>query len=101
MASLLTLSSGEGARRHPTNLPVAIERSRVSPEPSHRSRTGWVMNPDDDSTLTSRQIDERFDLLANDAKEYAVVLIDLDGRLLCWNSGAEHAFGYQSHEIMG
>ena len=59
------------------------------------------MNPDDDSTLTSRQIDERFDLLAGDAKEYAVVLIDLNGRLLCWNPGAVHAFGYQSNEIIG
>jgi PAS domain S-box-containing protein len=59
------------------------------------------MKPDDDYALTSRQIDERFDLLASDAKEYAVVLIDLDGRLLCWNSGAAHAFGYQSNEIMG
>jgi PAS domain S-box-containing protein len=59
------------------------------------------MNPEGEVALTSRQIDERFDLLATDAKEYAVVLIDLDGRLLCWNTGAEHAFGYQSSEIMG
>lgn len=59
------------------------------------------MTRDDDNTLTSRQREERFELLARDAREYAVVLIDLDGRLLCWNSGAEHAFGYQSNQIMG
>jgi len=44
---------------------------------------------------------ERFDLLATDAKEYAVFLVGLDGDLLCWNTGAERIFGYQSHEIMG
>jgi PAS domain S-box-containing protein len=44
---------------------------------------------------------EQFDLLATDAKEYAVFLVGLGGHLLCWNSGAEHIFGYQSDEIIG
>ena len=44
---------------------------------------------------------ERFDLLATDAKEYAVFLVGLEGHLLCWNPGAERLFGYQSHEIIG
>jgi len=44
---------------------------------------------------------ERFDLLATGAKEYAIVLMGLDGRLICWNVGAERVFGYQSHEIIG
>jgi PAS domain S-box-containing protein len=59
------------------------------------------MNPDDEVALTPRQLGERFDLLATDAKEYAVVLLDLDGRIICWNPGAERAFGYQSQEVMG
>src|SRR5687768_18458162 len=46
-------------------------------------------------------MDQRFDLLASDAKEYAVFLVGLDGHLLCWNSGAERIFGYASHEIIG
>jgi len=44
---------------------------------------------------------ERFDLLATDAKEYALFVVGLDGHLLCWNTGAERLFGYQSNEIMG
>ena len=44
---------------------------------------------------------ERFDLLATDAKEYAIFLVGLGGRLICWNAGAERVFGYQSHEIIG
>jgi PAS domain S-box-containing protein len=51
--------------------------------------------------LSSQELGERFDLLANDAKEYAVFLVDLEGHLLCWNQGGERLFGYPSGEIMG
>jgi PAS domain S-box-containing protein len=54
-----------------------------------------------DERLSPQEMGERFDLLASDAKEYAVFLVGLDGRLLCWNAGAESLFGYQSHEIVG
>ncbi len=46
-------------------------------------------------------MEARFDLLATDAKEYAVFLVGLDGNLLCWNAGAQRIFGYQSNEIIG
>jgi PAS domain S-box-containing protein len=59
------------------------------------------MNEDLPSHLSTQQIDERFDLLANDAKEYAIFLIEQDGRLICWNPGAERLFGYQSSETIG
>ncbi len=59
------------------------------------------MNSDDSIRLSSQELGERFDLLATDAKEYAVFLVGLDGNLLCWNAGAERIFGYQSSEVMG
>lgn len=43
----------------------------------------------------------RFDLLAADATEYALFLVDAAGRVLCWNSGAEHLFGYRADEVVG
>jgi len=55
----------------------------------------------ENSGLSSDEVEQRFDLLATDAKEYAVFLIGLDGKLLCWNTGAERLFGYQSSEIIG
>ncbi len=51
--------------------------------------------------LSSQELEERFDHLAMDAKEYAVFLVGLQGHLICWNAGAERNFGYHSHEIMG
>lgn len=59
------------------------------------------MNEDHLSRLSTQELEERFDLLATDAKEYAVFLVGLDGRLVCWNAGAERIFGYQSNEIIG
>ncbi len=50
--------------------------------------------------LSSQELDERFELLATDAMEYAVFLVGLDGELLCWNSGAEHFYGYATNEII-
>jgi PAS domain S-box-containing protein len=51
--------------------------------------------------LSSQEMGQRFDLLADDAKEYAIFLIDLEGLLICWNAGAERLFGYSSSEIVG
>ena len=51
--------------------------------------------------LSSQEMGERFDLLATDAKEYAVFLVGLDGLLLCWNTGAERIFGFRSDEVIG
>src|SRR6478735_10205372 len=51
--------------------------------------------------ISSQELEERFDLLATGSKEYAVFLMGLDGRLICWNVGAERLFGYRSNEIVG
>jgi len=59
------------------------------------------MTSNDSERLSTQEMDQRFDLLATDAKEYAVFLVSLDGHLLCWNAGAERTLGYQSHEVIG
>ena len=59
------------------------------------------MLPNADRDLSSQEIGERFNLLAGDAKEYAIFLMGLDGKVVCWNAGAERLFGYSSSEIIG
>jgi PAS domain S-box-containing protein len=59
------------------------------------------MIPDDEIRLSSQELSGRFDLLARDAKEYALFLVGLEGHLLCWNTGAERIFGYRSDEVLG
>ena len=51
--------------------------------------------------VSPQEMEERFALLATDAKEYAVFLVGLDGHFLCWNAGAERIFGFQSDEVIG
>ena len=53
------------------------------------------------SRLSSQEESARFDLLAIDAREYAVFLVGREGHLLCWNAGAERLFGYPFNEIIG
>jgi PAS domain S-box-containing protein len=59
------------------------------------------MTPPDTTNASPDELDQRFDLLAADAVEYALFLVDPGGRLICWNLGAERLFGYRSDEVVG
>ena len=59
------------------------------------------MTPHDASTATPDEMDQRFDLLAAGATEYALFLVDPLGKLVCWNLGAERLFGYRTDEVIG
>ena len=48
-----------------------------------------------------RQSEERFRLLVESVKDYAIFMLDPDGRVASWNSGAIEIKGYQPHEIIG
>jgi len=48
-----------------------------------------------------RQSDEIFRLLVSSVKDYAIFLLDEDGRVATWNQGAERIKGYKADEIIG
>jgi PAS domain S-box-containing protein len=48
-----------------------------------------------------RQSEERFRLLVESVKDYAIFMLDLDGRVATWNAGAERIKGYRTEEILG
>jgi PAS domain S-box-containing protein len=43
----------------------------------------------------------RFELLSAETKEYALFLVDVGGKVICWNLGAERLFGYRTDEAVG
>lgn len=48
-----------------------------------------------------RQSEEQFRLLVQGVTDYAIYMLDPDGRVSSWNSGAERIKGYQSQEVIG
>ena len=48
-----------------------------------------------------RHSEERFRLLVEAVKDYAIFMLDPDGRVASWNPGAERIKGYAAHEIIG
>jgi hypothetical protein len=48
-----------------------------------------------------RQSEQRFRLLIDAVQEYAIFMLDPEGRVVSWNRGAQRIKGYRSSEIIG
>lgn len=60
---------------------VAVERTRVE--------------------VALRDSENRFRLVVESAKEYAIITLDLQGRITSWNAGAQRLLSYKDTEILG
>jgi len=48
-----------------------------------------------------RSSEERFRLMVSGVKEYAIYLLDRDGKVASWNAGAQRLKGWRTEEIVG
>lgn len=48
-----------------------------------------------------KEAEQRFRILVDGVKDYAVVLLDPKGQVASWNVGAERQFGYSREQILG
>src|SRR4051812_7553021 len=48
-----------------------------------------------------RESEERFRLLIEGVRDYAIFMLDTQGRVASWNAGAERIKGYRADEIIG
>jgi PAS domain S-box-containing protein len=48
-----------------------------------------------------RAVQERFRMLVEGVRDYAIVALDPDGYVVSWNAGAERISGYAAEEILG
>jgi PAS domain S-box-containing protein len=74
--------------------------------PSDRSGAGFIKITRDltdrrESEETLRRSEERFRLLIDGVREYAIFLLSTEGIVTSWNSGAERIKGYKASEIIG
>ncbi len=53
------------------------------------------------SDVARRESEEQFTALVKAVTDYAIYMIDLDGRVASWNPGAERNKGYTAEEIIG
>jgi PAS domain S-box-containing protein len=47
------------------------------------------------------QVEERFRLLLDSAKDFAIFYVDPGGRVMTWNAGAQRMLGWSEQEILG
>jgi PAS domain S-box-containing protein len=55
----------------------------------------------DDQTQRLRQAEDRLRVLLDSVQDYAICMLDREGEIVSWNSGAERLFGYAADEITG
>src|SRR5256885_665662 len=48
-----------------------------------------------------RQNEERLRLMVDSVKDFAIIMLDREGRVITWNTGAERTEGYRAEEILG
>lgn len=45
--------------------------------------------------------EERFRLVVESVRDYAIFQVDQEGRIITWNAGAQHLLGWEAHEVLG
>jgi PAS domain S-box-containing protein len=50
---------------------------------------------------TLRNSEEKYRMLVDGVRDYAIFMLDLRGQILSWNAGAEKVKGYKAEEIIG
>jgi PAS domain S-box-containing protein len=48
-----------------------------------------------------KQSEERFRSMVSGVKDYAILMLDPEGKIVSWNAGAERIKGYRAEEILG
>ena len=91
-----------GLRKDRTEFPVDI---MLSPVESNGEKSVLTVIRDiterKQAEAALRSSEERFRLLVEGARDYAIFMLDPNGRVATWNSGAERIKGYRAEEILG
>jgi formate hydrogenlyase transcriptional activator len=91
-----------GLRKDGTEFPVEIVLSALGTQ-KERLVSVVVRDLTQEKQIQQslRMSEQRFHLLVDSARDYAIFLIDPSGRVITWNRGAERLKGYRADEIIG
>jgi PAS domain S-box-containing protein len=87
-------SAGEIA--DPSSSDSAVDESGAVHEGGHGELWRGTAQP-----LLAKQKQQLFDLMVEHGQGFAIMLLDLDGCVVSWNTGAQRILGYQEAEIVG
>jgi diguanylate cyclase (GGDEF)-like protein/PAS domain S-box-containing protein len=97
--------TGEFTVRHKdgTTFPVLVTDTPVHDEQGNLAAIIGVSTDitEIEQTEELRRSEERFRLLVEGVKDYAIFVLDPGGRISSWNVGAERMKGYRAGEILG
>ena len=89
-------------RRDGTTFPVELAIASADSNDG-QSFTGLLRDISErkESEQALRASEERFRLLVQSVKDYAIFMLDSEGRVATWNAGAQACKGYTPNEILG
>ncbi len=91
-----------GRRRDGTVFPLAVAVAEWR-SGERRYFTGIMrdISEREDAHAALQESEERFRLLIDGVRDYAICMLDAEGRIVSWNSGAERITGWSAAEIIG
>src|SRR5438034_9044098 len=61
----------------------------------------WQLMAKNWSSTALHETAEQFHILVDSVEEYAIYMLDLNGNVVTWNTGAQEIKGYAAQEIVG
>ncbi len=92
----------EGRRKDGSTFPMDLSVGEAVAA-GGRIFTGIVRDISGRKTIEEdlRQSEERFRLIVDNVRDYAIIWLDLDGRVVSWHEGAGRLYGWTAGEIIG
>lgn len=84
----------------PINTPVLVG-GKIAMIIHHAEDVTAAIREQHSSREALRQSEEQFRLIVDSATDFAIIAMDLQGRIETWNSGAHRLLGYEASEIIG
>ena len=85
----------------PKRSPELRDPAKVKNKIPPRKRAQEALRQAQQAEDALRQSEQRFSSMLENVRDYAIIFLDLDGRIVSWNKGAERIKGYRAEEIVG
>jgi len=101
------LYDSSGKIRGAINMVVDISDKKEKEKRIHESEKKYRLLSEllaksvDERTLNLKVSEERYHKMVEEVQDYAILLLDIDGKILNWNLGAEKIKGYSEEEVVG